>query len=147
MWKRIVTLGIGIAAMSFAASGFSRIHIASAAIANTSIEKHTNPNLSSDAVETAQAEDSSGSQRSLTGGVTEGLTGLRSRLTNLETLPLFLPPSQGTLESASDQLSTTQISRPSFAWIRYQVATRYATGPVWHRRPALWLPPAHIPHR
>lgn len=54
------------------------------------------------------------------------LEDVRSRLTDLETLPLFLPPERGTLESADDRLSATQLSRPSFAWIRDQVASRYS---------------------
>lgn len=53
------------------------------------------------------------------------LVDVRSRLFNLETLPLFLSASQGILDSADSQLSSTQLSRPSFAWIRDQVASRY----------------------
>jgi len=57
----------------------------------------------------------------------EALVSVRSRLTNLEALPLFLPAEQGTLESADSQLSATQLSRPSFSWIRDQVAVRYGS--------------------
>lgn len=55
----------------------------------------------------------------------ETLASVRSRLVDLEQLPLFLSGERGTLESADNQLSTTQLSRPSFAWIRDQVAVRY----------------------
>lgn len=60
-------------------------------------------------------------------GTSKSIADIRSRLTNLEALPLFLPAEKGTLESADDRLSSTQLSRPSFAWIRDQVAVRYAS--------------------
>jgi len=59
----------------------------------------------------------------------------RSQLTNLDALPLFLPPSVGQLVAASDQLSSTDISKPSLSWIRDQVGKRYGSDRLvtqWH---------------
>ncbi len=67
--------------------------------------------------QTAQSSESPHPQASL--------SSVRAQLANLEALPLFLPASKGTLDSDDAQLSSTQLSRPSFAWIRDQVAARY----------------------
>ncbi len=53
------------------------------------------------------------------------LARLRSRLSDITALPLFLPADQGKLISASTQLSLTQLSNPSFAWIEDQLNERY----------------------
>jgi len=47
-----------------------------------------------------------------------------SNLSNLGQFPLFLPPEKGILSSADDRLSPTQLSQPSFSWIRDQVSQR-----------------------
>ena len=54
----------------------------------------------------------------------EALEQVRSQLSDLEKFPLFLPPDQGTVTAADDLLSPTQISTPSFSWIRDQVSDR-----------------------
>lgn len=57
--------------------------------------------------------------------LTSELEALRSRLENIETLPLFLTEDRGNLVSASTQLSLTQLSQPTFAWIEDQLNERY----------------------
>lgn len=52
------------------------------------------------------------------------LEAVSSNLSNLGQFPLFLPPEEGTLSSADDRLSPTQLSQPSFSWIRDQVSQR-----------------------
>ena len=59
------------------------------------------------------------------GGVNAQLEELRVRLADVQNLPLFLPEEQGKLISASTQLSTTQLSEPTFAWIEDQLNERY----------------------
>ncbi|MBE9063333.1 hypothetical protein IQ256_20440 [cf. Phormidesmis sp. LEGE 11477] len=59
------------------------------------------------------------------GDSTAELAALRSRLSNIQALPLFLPDDQGELVSASTQLSATQLSEPTFAWIEDQLIERY----------------------
>lgn len=49
---------------------------------------------------------------------------VRSQLTNLDLLPL-LPTDPSLLDAASDQLSPTELSAPSFSWIRDQLDERY----------------------
>ncbi len=57
--------------------------------------------------------------------LTNELEALRSRLADIEALPLFLETDRGTLVSASTQLSLTQLSEPTFAWIEDQLNERY----------------------
>ncbi|MEL7331716.1 MAG: hypothetical protein AAFN12_05680 [Cyanobacteria bacterium J06560_2] len=65
------------------------------------------------------------SQSTVIGGTAEvSLREVRSQLTNLDQLPLFLPELRGGLTAADDQLSSTQTSDPSFSWIRDQVGSR-----------------------
>ena len=52
---------------------------------------------------------------------------VRSQLSNLDELPLFLPPTVGTRVAASNQLSPTGISQPSLSWIRDQLGKRYGS--------------------
>ena len=58
-------------------------------------------------------------------GLTAELEELRSRLADIQALPLFLPDDQGELISASTQLSTTRLSEPSFARVEDQLNERY----------------------
>lgn len=51
----------------------------------------------------------------------------RSKLSNLDELPLFLPSSIGDLVASSEGLSPTDISKPSLSWIRDQVGKRYGS--------------------
>ncbi len=53
------------------------------------------------------------------------LAELRSRLFDVTALPLFLAASEGKLISASTELSLTQMSDPTFAWIEDQLNERY----------------------
>ncbi len=53
------------------------------------------------------------------------LARLRSRLSDVIALPLFLAADQGKLISASTQLSLTLLSDPTFAWIEDQLNERY----------------------
>jgi len=57
--------------------------------------------------------------------LTNELEALRSRLADIKVLSLFLEADQGTLVSASTQLSLTQLSEPTFAWIEDQLNERY----------------------
>lgn len=50
---------------------------------------------------------------------------VRSRLFDLDQLPLFLPASKGTLITSSNQASPTQPSRPSLFRIQDQLGSRY----------------------
>lgn len=54
----------------------------------------------------------------------EALEALRSQLTNLDQLPL-LPSNSNSLDADSTRLSSTELSEPSFAWIRDQTEERY----------------------
>ena len=56
------------------------------------------------------------------------LASLRSQLTNLEQLPL-LPETPFSLTADSTQISSTELSEPSFAWIRDQSDERYNSSP------------------
>ena len=51
----------------------------------------------------------------------------RSQLTNIDRLPLSIPPETGRLVTSSEQLSPTQMSQPSLTWIREQVGERYGS--------------------
>ncbi|MEM8504073.1 MAG: hypothetical protein AAF716_13085 [Cyanobacteria bacterium P01_D01_bin.1] len=56
---------------------------------------------------------------------TDEMADWRSRLTDIETLTLFLTEDKGQLVSASTQLSLTQLSEPTFAWVEDQLNERY----------------------
>ena len=56
--------------------------------------------------------------------ISEELEEVQSQLSDLSKFPLFLPADQGRLTAADDRLSATQISTPSFSWIRDQVSDR-----------------------
>lgn len=58
---------------------------------------------------------------------TESLEAIQAQLEDLEQFPLFLPASKGLLVAADNQLSPTQISQPSLAWIRDQIDNRYGS--------------------
>jgi hypothetical protein len=58
---------------------------------------------------------------------TTPLESIQAQLEDLEQFPLFLPNSRGALVAADDQLSPTQLSEPSLAWIRDQIDNRYGS--------------------
>ncbi len=55
------------------------------------------------------------------------IAAIRTQLSDLDRLPLFLPSSRGTLVSASNQLSPRRLSRPSLFWIQDQMGARYGS--------------------
>ena len=54
----------------------------------------------------------------------QSLASVRSQLSDLNRFPLFLSSDQGTITAAASQLSPTQLSQPSFSWIRDQIGDR-----------------------